>query len=92
MSNSALSSLPRNTDRRVGPGAQWLTEWLATFALVVTILAGLRFAQASVPWLTPSTSFENPALAIATLIDEHFSGSYRAQRAVRIMSSALPRT
>jgi hypothetical protein len=48
----------------VGPGgAQWFTEWLATFALVVTILAGLRFAQASVPWLTASTSFTNPSHA-----------------------------
>jgi hypothetical protein len=50
--------------RRVGPGgAQWFTEWLATFALVVTILAGLRFAQASVPWLTASTSFADPSHA-----------------------------
>ncbi|HZZ25389.1 MAG TPA: hypothetical protein VFE60_23815 [Roseiarcus sp.] len=44
-------------------GAQWFTEWLATFALVVTILVGLRFAQASVPWLTASTSFANPSHA-----------------------------
>jgi glycerol uptake facilitator-like aquaporin len=43
--------------------SEWFTEWLATFALVVTILAGLRFAQASVPWLTASTSFANPSHA-----------------------------
>jgi hypothetical protein len=44
-------------------GAQWFTEWLATFALVVPILADLRFVQASVPWLTASTSFANPSHA-----------------------------
>lgn len=55
-------------------GAQWFTEWLATFALVVTILAGLRFAQASVPWLTASTSFANPAVAIARSLTNTFSG------------------
>ena len=26
-------------------GAQWFAEWVATFGLVVTILAGLRFAR-----------------------------------------------
>jgi glycerol uptake facilitator-like aquaporin len=66
-------------------GAQWFAEWVATFGLVVTILGGLRFARASVPWLvglyitaaywfTASTSFANPAVAIARSLTDTFSG------------------
>jgi glycerol uptake facilitator-like aquaporin len=66
-------------------GAQWFSEWVATFGLVVTILAGIRFAQAAVPWLvglyitaaywfTASTSFANPAVAIARSLTNTFSG------------------
>ncbi|MBV9289668.1 MAG: aquaporin, partial [Hyphomicrobiales bacterium] len=66
-------------------GAQWFAEWVATFGLVVTILAGIRFARTSVPWLvglyitaaywfTASTSFANPAVAIARLLTNTFSG------------------
>jgi glycerol uptake facilitator-like aquaporin len=65
--------------------SQWLAEWLATFGLVVTILAGIRFARASVAWLvglyitaaywfTASTSFANPAVAIARSLTNTFSG------------------
>jgi glycerol uptake facilitator-like aquaporin len=64
---------------------QWFAEWVATFGLVVTILAGVRFARASVPWLvglyitaaywfTASTSFANPAVAIARSLTNTFSG------------------
>jgi glycerol uptake facilitator-like aquaporin len=66
-------------------GALWFAEWVATFGLVVTILAGIRFAQAAVPWLvglyitaaywfTASTSFANPAVAIARALTNTFSG------------------
>ena len=66
-------------------GAQWLAEGVAAFGLVATILAGIRFAQASVPWLvglyitaaywfTSSTSFANPAVAIARSMTNTFSG------------------
>jgi glycerol uptake facilitator-like aquaporin len=66
-------------------GAQWFAEWVATFGLVVTILAGIRLARASVPWLvglyitaaywfTASTSFANPAVAIARAFTNTFSG------------------
>jgi glycerol uptake facilitator-like aquaporin len=65
--------------------SQWLAEWLATFGLVVTILAGIRFARASIAWLvglyitaaywfTASTSFANPAVAIARSLTNTFSG------------------
>ena len=66
-------------------GAQWLAEGVAAFGLVVTILAGIRFERASVPWLvglyitaaywfTSSTSFANPAVAIARSMTNTFSG------------------
>jgi glycerol uptake facilitator-like aquaporin len=66
-------------------GAQWFAEWVATFGLVVTILAGLRYARDSVAWLvglyitaaywfTASTSFANPAVAIARAFTNSFSG------------------
>src|SRR6266516_952589 len=66
-------------------GAQWLAEGVAAFGLVVTILAGVRFERASVPWLvglyitaaywfTSSTSFANPAVAIARSMTNTFSG------------------
>jgi glycerol uptake facilitator-like aquaporin len=53
--------------------------------LVLTILLGIRFARASVPWLvglyitaaywfTASTSFANPAVAIARSLTNTFSG------------------
>jgi glycerol uptake facilitator-like aquaporin len=66
-------------------GAQWFAEWVATFGLVVTILAGLCFARSSVAWLvglyitaaywfTASTSFANPAVVIARSLTNTFSG------------------
>jgi glycerol uptake facilitator-like aquaporin len=53
--------------------------------LVATILAGIRFERPSVPWLvglyitaaywfTSSTSFANPAVAIARSLTNTFSG------------------
>lgn len=67
-----------------GP-SQWLAEIVATFALVLTILGGLRAAPASVPWLvglvivaaywfTASTSFANPAVTLARGFTQSFSG------------------
>ena len=69
---------------RTGP-AQWLAEVVATFGLVAAIFAGLRFRPDAVPWLvglyitaaywfTASTSFANPAVAIARGFTDTFSG------------------
>ena len=80
----ALPLLDASMKVRTG-GAQWFAEWVATFGLVLTILAGLRFARASVPWLvglyitaaywfTASTSFANPAVAFARAFTNTFSG------------------
>jgi glycerol uptake facilitator-like aquaporin len=66
-------------------GPQWLAEGIAAFGLVVTILAGLKFNRPAIPWLvglyisaaywfTSSTSFANPAVAIARSLTNTFSG------------------
>jgi glycerol uptake facilitator-like aquaporin len=65
--------------------AQLLSEAVATFGLVATILAGLRFRSDAIPWLvglyitaaywfTASTSFANPAVAIARAFTDTFAG------------------
>lgn len=69
---------------RAGP-AQWLAEGVATFGLVLTILATLRARAAFVPgavalyitaayWFTASTSFANPAVTVARSLTDSFSG------------------
>jgi glycerol uptake facilitator-like aquaporin len=66
-------------------GAQWFAESVATFGLVVVVLAGIRFERAAVAWLvglyitaaywfTSSTSFANPAVTIARSLTNTFSG------------------
>jgi glycerol uptake facilitator-like aquaporin len=66
-------------------GAQWFSEAVAAFGLIATILAGVRFARGSVPalvglyitaayWFTASTSFANPAVAVARSLSNTFSG------------------
>jgi glycerol uptake facilitator-like aquaporin len=80
----ALPLIDISTKARAG-GAQLLSEGVAAFGLVVTILAGIRFAKSAVPWLvglyitaaywfTASTSFANPAVAIARSLTNTFSG------------------
>lgn len=66
-------------------GGQWFAEVVATFGLVGVIFAGLRFRADATPWLvglyitsaywfTASTSFANPAVAIARGLSATFSG------------------
>lgn len=80
----ALPLLQASETVRTG-GAQWLAEVTATFGLVFVILAGIRFRADSVAWLvglyitaaywfTASTSFANPAVAIARSLTHTFSG------------------
>jgi glycerol uptake facilitator-like aquaporin len=79
-----LPLLEASLTARTG-GAQWFAEAVAAFGLVATILGGIRFAGASVPWLvglyitaaywfTASTSFANPAVAIARSLTNTFAG------------------
>lgn len=80
----ALDLVQTSTTIRTG-NAQWLAEIVATFGLVGTILAGLRFNPGAIPWLvglyitaaywfTASTSFANPAVAISRSFTDTFSG------------------
>jgi glycerol uptake facilitator-like aquaporin len=80
----ALPLLDASLKTRTG-GAQWFAEGVAAFGLIATILGGIRFERASVPWLvglyitaaywfTSSTSFANPAVAVARSLTNTFSG------------------
>lgn len=65
--------------------SQWIAESVATFGLIGAIIGGLRFSAPSVPllvglyitaayWFTASTSFANPAVAIARSFSNTFAG------------------
>ena len=69
---------------RDGP-AQWWSEFVATFGLLITIAGAVRFTPQSTPvlvglyitaayWFTASTSFANPAVSIARALTDSFSG------------------
>ena len=69
---------------RSGPGL-WLSEAVATFGLVLTILTTRRATPAAVPlvvglyilaayWFTASTSFPNPAVTLARALTDSFAG------------------
>ena len=69
---------------RTGSG-QWIAEVVAAFGLIFTILVGLRFRPDAIGWLvglyitaaywfTASTSFANPAVAIARSLSDTFAG------------------
>jgi glycerol uptake facilitator-like aquaporin len=69
---------------RTGIG-QWLSEAVATFALLLAILGTLRARPEAVPvsvsmvivagyWFTASTSFANPAVTVARTLSDTFSG------------------
>ena len=66
-------------------GGQFLAEAIATFGLILTILGCRRFRETAIPaavgcyiaagyWFTASTSFANPAVAIARSMTDTFSG------------------
>ncbi len=80
----ALPLIDFSVKARTG-AAQWFAEAVAAFGLVATILAGIRFQRTAVPWLvglyitaaywfTASTSFANPAVAIARSLTNTFAG------------------
>lgn len=79
-----LSLVAFSTKIRTGI-PNWFAEIVATFGLLATILGGIRFNVLGVPWLvglyitaaywfTASTSFANPAVAIARSFSNTFSG------------------
>ena len=68
-----------------GGSGQWISEVVATFALIGAIFGGQRFAPGAIPWLvgltitsaywfTASTSFANPAVTIARSLSDSFAG------------------
>ena len=80
----ALPILEISQTVRSGAG-QWIAEVVAAFGLVLTILLGLRSRPDAIPWLvglyitaaywfTASTSFANPAVAIARAFSDTFAG------------------
>ena len=69
---------------RTGPG-QWLSEFVATFGLVATILGCIKARPEATAyavglyisagyWFTASTSFANPAVTLARGLTDSFSG------------------
>ena len=66
-------------------GAQWMSEMIATFGLLLVIFGGLKARAEAVPalvalyitgayWFTASTSFANPAVTIARGFSDTFAG------------------
>lgn len=79
-----LPLIQPGTHVRTG-GPQWLSEAVATFGLLLTILLGLRHRPTAVPalvasyifaayWFTASTSFANPAVTLARSLTQTFAG------------------
>lgn len=69
---------------RTGP-SQWLSEAVAAFGLVLTIMLAGKWRRQAVPalvglyigaayWFTASTSFANPAVTLARSLTNSFSG------------------
>ena len=65
--------------------AQWLSEGVATFGLLLTIQLGSRLRPAAIPalvasyifaayWFTASTAFANPAVTLARALTRSFAG------------------
>lgn len=79
-----LDPIQVSTHARIGP-AQWLSEVVATFGLLTTIIIGIRHKPDAVPalvamwvvagyWFTSSTNFANPAVTIARALTDTFAG------------------
>jgi glycerol uptake facilitator-like aquaporin len=79
-----LPLLQPGTHARTG-AAQWLSEAVATFGLLMAILLGQRHRPAAIPalvggyifaayWFTASTSFANPAVTLARALTRTFAG------------------
>ena len=81
-------------------GSQWFVEAVATFGLVLTILATLRSRPAAVAlavglyitaayWFTASTSFANPAVTIARTLSDTFAGIRPADAPMFIVAQLI---
>ena len=88
-----------STKTRAGIG-QWSAEVVATAGLIFVILGGLRTNPAFIPamvglyimsalWFTASTSFANPAVTIARILTNTFSGIQPVDAPAFIVSQIL---
>ena len=88
-----------STHARTGV-SQWISEFVATFGLVATILGCLKSRPESIPfavglyitaayWFTSSTSFANPAVTIARGFSDTFAGIAPAHVAAFIVMQIL---
>ena len=79
-----LPIIQMSAKARTGLG-QWVSEAIATFGLILTILGTVRHRPNWVPatvalyitaayWFTSSTSFANPAITIARSLSDTFAG------------------
>ncbi|WP_242525136.1 aquaporin [Lysobacter changpingensis] len=80
--------------------AQWGSEAVATFGLVLTVLLGARHRPAALPalvasyifaayWFTASTSFANPAVTLARALTQTFAGIRPVDVAGFVMAQAF---
>jgi glycerol uptake facilitator-like aquaporin len=80
----ALPAFSSSHHARTG-APQWFSEFVATFGLLLVIRTVARFSPNSLPfavaayivaayWFTASTSFANPAVAIARSLSDTFAG------------------
>jgi glycerol uptake facilitator-like aquaporin len=87
-----------STHSRSGP-AQWLSEAVATFGLLLTVLGCVARAPTAVPfavglyitaayWFTASTSFANPAVTVARALSDTFAGIAPSGVAMFILAQA----
>lgn len=87
------------TMHRTG-GAQWFSEFLATFGLLFVIFGGLKSRPEAIPALvglyitgayffTASTSFANPAVTIARGFTDTFAGIYPGHIAMFIVMQVV---
>jgi glycerol uptake facilitator-like aquaporin len=78
-------------------GSQAWSEFVATFGLLIVILACARFRSSEVPiavgcyiaaayWFTASTSFANPAVTLARTVSDTFAGIRPADAPAFIVS------
>ena len=94
-----MSIIQLSTNVRTG-SAQYFSEVIAAFGLVLTILLGLQYKRESVAtlvalyitaayWFTSSTSFANPAVTIARTFTDTFSGIQNSDTVPFIMAQIL---
>ena len=94
-----LPLMALSTTVRAGSG-QWLSEAVAAFGLVLTILGTLRWRPQAMPyavglfimagyWFTASTAFANPAVTIARALTDSYTGIAPGNVAAFVMAQLM---